>query len=308
MIDWNEMVVYCKVVETGSFVGAARALGLPKSTVSRKVAGLEERLGVRLLHRTTRVVRTTPVGHVYFERCARLVSDAEEADRLVTSAQERPTGLLRITTSSLVAERWLCAIVADYLSANPDVRVDLMITNRMVDLVDEGYDVALRAGILPDGDLVARRLQPGRTVLVASPAYLERRGVPRSIDDLSRHDCVIADSDSSRGVWSFGDLRLAVSGRLAVNDIRLARDAALAGLGIARLPSFLVGEDVLQGRLLRVLPQLPDTFGGLYAVYPSRRHLSTAVRSFVDFCIERFRAAPPWTEEDLAVPATDTQG
>lgn len=298
MIDWNEMVVFCKVVETGSFVGAARTLGLPKSTVSRKVARLEERLGVRLLHRTTRVVRTTPVGQAYYERCASLVADAEDAERVVTSAQERPTGLLRITTSTLIGERWLGSLVTEYLRANPDVRIDLLLTNRMVDIVDEGYDLAFRAGVLPDADLIARRLQRGRTVLVASPDYLAARGTPDSLDDLSDHDCIIVGNDSKRGVWAFADTRVAVSGRLAVNDIRMARDAALAGLGIARMPSFLVAEDLSSGHLTRVLPQVPDNFGGLYAVYPSRRHLSTAVRSFVDFVVDRFADDPPWNDDD----------
>lgn len=298
MIDWNEMVVFCKVVEAGSFVGAARNLGLPKSTVSRKVARLEDRLGVRLLHRTTRVVRTTPVGQAYYERCASLVADAEDAERVVTSAQERPTGLLRITTSTLIGERWLGSLVTEYLRANPDVRIDLLLTNRMVDIVDEGYDLAFRAGVLPDADLIARRLQRGRTVLVASPDYLAARGTPDSLDDLSDHDCIIVGNDSKRGVWAFADMRVAVSGRLAVNDIRMARDAALAGLGIARMPSFLVAEDLGSGRLARVLPQIPDNFGGLYAVYPSRRHLSTAVRSFVDFVVDRFADDPPWHDDD----------
>ncbi len=300
MVDWNEMVVYCKVVEAGSFVGAARTLGLPKSTVSRKVARLEDRLGVRLLHRTTRVVRTTPVGQAYYERCASLVADAEDAERLVTSAQEHPTGLLRITTSTLIGERWLGNLVTEYLTANPDVRIDMLLTNRMVDIVDEGYDLAFRAGVLPDADLIARRLQRGRTYLVASPGYLQRRGTPKSMDDLADHDCIIVGPDSNRGVWAFADTRLAVSGRLAVNDIRLARDAVIAGLGIARMPSFLVADDVSEGRLLRVLPDIPDNFGGLYAVYPSRRHLSTAVRSFVDFVVERFRESPPWAEDEDA--------
>lgn len=303
MVDWNEMVVYCRVVEAGSFVGAARVLGLPKSTVSRKVARLEDRLGVRLLHRTTRVVRTTPVGQAYYERCMSLVNDAEEAERLVTSAQERPSGLLRVTTSTIIGERWLGGIVTDYLHENPDVRIDLLLTNRMVDLVDEGYDLAFRAGVLPDADLIARRLQKGRTVLVASPAYLARRGEPRRPEDLEQHDCVVVGADSGRGVWSFGDLRLAVTGRIAINDVRLAREAALAGLGIARMPSFLINEDIAAGRLKRVLPSLPDNFGGLYAVYPSRRHLSTAVRSFVDFVIDRFTDSPPWHEDD-ADPAS----
>ncbi len=298
MIDWNEMVVYCKVVEAGSFVGAARNLGLPKSTVSRKVARLEDRLGVRLLHRTTRVVRTTPVGQAYYERCASLVADAEDAERVVTSAQERPTGLLRITTSSLIGERWLGSLVTEYLSSNPDVRIDLLMTNRMVDIVDEGYDLAFRAGVLPDADLIARRLQRGRTVLVASPDYVAARGAPASLDDLASHDCIIVGNDSKRGVWALADTRVAVSGRLAVNDIRMAHDAALAGLGIARVPSFLVAEDIGAGRLVRVLPQIPDNFGGLYAVYPSRRHLSTAVRSFVDFVVDRFAESPPWNDDD----------
>lgn len=298
MVDWNEMVVFVRVVEEGSFVGAARALGLPKSTISRKVARLEDRLGVRLLHRTTRVVRTTAVGQAYFERCAALVSDAAEAEHLVTSRQERPSGMLRVTASVLFGQRCLSPVVTAFLAAHPEVTVELLLVNRFVDLVDEGFDLAIRAGTLTEADLVARRLGPVYMVLVASPAYLARRKAPVVPADLAAHDCIVVGNEPRTSTWPLGGDRVAVKGPLTVNDLEVARDAALAGLGIARVPSFLVGAELGDGRLVRVLASVPHDNTGIFAVYPTRKHLSTAVRSFVDFTVQAFAEDPPWLLPD----------
>lgn len=298
MLDWNEMVVYVKVVEEGSFVGAARSLGLPKSTISRKVARLEDRLGVRLLHRTTRVVRTTAVGQAYYERCAALVAEAADAERLVTSRQEKPSGTLKITVSVLFGQRHLAPVVTSFMQAHPDVNVELLLVNRFVDLVDEGYDLAIRAGTLTEADLVARRLGPVYMVLVASPAYLASRREPASPADLARHECIVVSNETRSLAWPLGGDRVAVKGRLAVNDLEIARDAALAGLGIARVPSFLVGDELADGRLVRVLPQIAHDNTGIYAVYPTRKHLSAAVRAFVDHAVQAFAENPPWLLPD----------
>lgn len=298
MVDWNEMVVFVRVVEEGSFVGAARVLGVPKSTISRRIAALEDRLGARLLHRTTRVVRATAVGQAFFERCASLVAEAVEAERLVTSALEAPRGRMRLTTSVLFGHRWLSPVVTEFLQAHPEVDIDLVLVNRFVELVDEGFDLAIRAGMLGPGEVVARRLGPVHLAMVASPELLRRTGPLTELEDLKRVPCIIVGADGPNMAWTLGGQRIAVNGPLRVNDMQIARDAAVAGLGVAMVPSFLVAEDIDQGRLVRILPELKRENSGVYAIFPTRRHVSPAVRAFVDLCIERFAGRPPWLTAD----------
>jgi len=298
VIDWNEMVVFVRVVEEGSFVGAARALGVPKSTVSRRIAALEDRLGARLLHRTTRVVRATAVGQSYFERCASLVAEAAEAERLVTSAQEVPRGRMRLTTSVLFGHRWLSPLVSEFLQQHPEVEIDLVLANRFVELVDEGFDLAIRAGTLGNTEIVARKLGPVYMTMVASPDFLRQQSIPTRAEELSTLPCILVGVDNSGATWQIGGRRVSVSGPLRVNDMQLARDAAVAGIGVAKVPSFLVGDDLDAGRLVRVLPELRRENTGVYAVYPTRRHVSPSVRAFVELCLERFAGRPPWLLAD----------
>lgn len=302
MLDWNEMVVYVKVVERGSFVGAAADLGIPKSTVSRRVAALEKRLGARLLHRTTRVVRTTPVGQSYFERCAPLIAAAAEAESLVTSAQQAPQGRLRLTTSVLFGQRWLTPVIVEYMQRYPRVEVDLVLLNRLVDLVDEGFDLAIRAGTMGEGMEVARRLGPMAMALVAAPALMKDLPAPREPADLAQLPCIQVGQDDRAGVWALDGHRVAVRGRVRVNDMTVARDLAVAGLGLALVPSFLVGEDLAAGRLVRLLPGVRRDHTALYAVYPSRRFVAPTVRAFVDLCQARFGERAPWLLPDDPEP------
>src|SRR5689334_174794 len=181
-MDLNDIVVFTKVVETKSFTGAADALGLPKSTVSRKLAQLEERLGVRLVQRTTRKLALTEIGEAYYERCARIVADIGEAEKLVTDMQATPRGRLRVTSTVDFSTRYLGGIVADFIAQHPDINVELEATDRLVDLIDESYDVAVRFGPMPESTLIARRLAGVSLVLCAAPAYLERRGTPKTIE------------------------------------------------------------------------------------------------------------------------------
>lgn len=286
MVDWNELVIFVKVVQEGSFIQASRALGVPRSTVSRKVASLEDRLGVRLLQRTTRSVTPTDEGRAYFARLSPLIREADEASRAVGDRQDRPVGRLRVTAPNVLAHHFLGPILAEYLRAWPDVRIELLLTDRIVNLVEEGYDLAIRAGRLQDSNLIARRLGETRVEVVASPAYLERRGTPATLADLEEHDCIIVGEGNGPHHWSFESesdtVQVDIDGPLVVNALELARHAALEGLGLARLPAFLVAKDLVQGRLIRVLKDDEPASGGVYAVYPSRRHLSATVRTFVD--------------------------
>jgi DNA-binding transcriptional LysR family regulator len=294
-MDLNEMLVFARVVQARSFTAAAATLGMPKSTVSRKVSDLEERLQSRLLQRTTRKLSLTDVGRTYYEYCARIVGEIEDAERAVSTLQETPRGLLRVTAPINVA--FLGPIVSDYLKRYPEVRLDLFCTGRTVDLVEERFDLGIRGGALADSTLIARRLGRATWLLVATPGYLKRRGRPRSPDDLSKHDCLLfgAGPDSGGLRLENGDrsVQVALSPRLTVTDIDVVYAVATAGVGIAVLPAFRCVEDLRARRLTRVLADwnVPSTF--LHVVYPSTRHISPKVKSFIDHLHARM-TPPPW--------------
>jgi DNA-binding transcriptional LysR family regulator len=294
-MDLNEILVFTRVVQAGSFTAAAAVLGMPKSTVSRKVSDLEERLQSRLLQRTTRKLSLTDVGRTYYDYCARIVGEIEDAERAVSTLQETPRGLLRVTAPINVA--FLGPIVSDYLKRYPDVRLDMFCTGRTVDLVEERFDLAIRGGALADSTLIARRLGSAKWLLVATPGYLKRRGRPRSPDDLSKHDCLLFGSgpDTGRLRLENGDrsVQVALSPRLTVTDIDVVYAVATAGLGIAVLPAFRCVEDLRARRIVRVLADwnVPSTF--FHVVYPSTRHISPKVKTFIDHLHARM-TPPPW--------------
>lgn len=291
MMDLNELAIFAKVVEAGGFTAAADALGLPKSTVSRKVSQLESRLGVRLLQRTTRKVKPTELGAAYFERCARILAEAEEAERSVSQEQETPRGLLRVSAPVETGTAPLGALMAEYLELFPQVQLEMDLSNRMVDLVEEGYDIAIRAGNLPDSSLVARRLGTARFIVSASPAYLEQHGRPETPDDLKRHHCLLYGRGGQGFTFRFQGPNVLASvhlhGRFVANNHDVLRNAAQTGLGVAIMPNNLCIQAIRDGSLVSLLNgwNLPEH--GIYAVYPSPRHLTPKVRSFVDFLSER---------------------
>ena len=289
------MLVFARVVQAGSFTKAAAELGMPKSTVSRKVSELEERLGARLLQRTTRKLSLTDAGRTYFDYSARVVAEVEDAERAVSSLQAAPRGLLRVTAPTNF--RVLGAIVADYLKRYPDVRLELFCTGRRVDLVEERFDLGVRAGVLADSSLVARSLGTAGWVLAATPAYLRRRGRPKSPQELAEHDCLLfgAGPDATRVQLARGDesVELTIAPRLLVSDNDVLRDVTIAGMGIGLLPLFLGLEDLRAGRLERVLREWNAPATPVHVVYPSTRHVSPKVKSFVDFLQARM-TPPPW--------------
>jgi len=297
IFNLNDMAVFVKVVKAGSFTGAARLLGLPKSTVSRKIALLEESLGVRLLERTTRALKLTEIGAAYYERCARIVSDAEEATLEVTQSQATPRGKLRITAPTEFGSRYLGAAVAEYLQLYPQVQLEVVLSNRVFDLIDEGFDLAIRAGALPDSSLMARKLASESVYVCASPAYLEAHGRPQAPEELAAHEMILSPASPGGHLKLIGAKGTVVTvplrGRLKVNSLAMARDAALAGLGLVTLPEMLGWEDLRSGRLQVALQgwKLPGT--GIHAVYPSPRQLSTKVKTFIDFLQEKL-TPPPW--------------
>jgi DNA-binding transcriptional LysR family regulator len=292
----DDMLVFAEVVGAGGITAAAARLGLRKSTVSRRLAALEERLGTRLLERNTRRLRLTEAGREYHAHCARLVAEAREVNRALSESRHTPHGTLRVVTFSLLGEL-LAPVIAEFLLRHPQVRVEVSLAQAHVDLVAEEYDLALRTGPLLDSSLVARRLGNVRTGYYASPAYLSRRGTPRSPDELASHECVLVAEPGTDEVWFFSGPRGArtvpVSGRLQVPSVRAGHAAARAGLGLVRLPTVLVSDDVRAGVLLPVLETVTPPGLPIYAVYPSSRQLPPKVRVFLETLAQR-SAALPW--------------
>jgi DNA-binding transcriptional LysR family regulator len=305
-MDLNEIVVFAKVVETRSFTAAAAQLGLPKSTVSRKVAQLEERLGVRLLQRTTRKLSLTEIGQAYFERCQRIVSDIMVAEQMVTDMQSTPRGLLRVTAPVDLGAFALGALVTQFLTDFSDIHVELVLTDRVVDLVDEGVDLGIRFGPLAESTLIARKLTSVDMRLCASPSYLAKRGTPAHPDDLDVHDIVCFVPIPRLATWTLRgpdgqSVELTPSARLVSNNLMVIRDAVAAGGGITQLPEFVCG-DCNEG-IVQVLPEWTSAPAELYAVYPSTRNSSPKLRTFVEFLAARL-ATPPWRAQAASPEAT----
>ena len=285
-MDLNELVVFVHVVPAGSIRGAAEQLGMPKSTVSRKLIELEERLEARLLQRTTRKLGLTDVGRIYYDHGLRIVTEVENAERAVRSQHETPRGLLRVTAPLNLAP--LGPVISDYLARYPEVRLELSANARVVDLIEERFDVGIRAGRLEDSSLIARSLGVIEAQLVASSAYLKKRGRPRSPADLKRHDCLLFGSRATLALTRDGlTEELSLNPRLLVTDLDVLELALKADLGIAVLPAFLCEKAIRAGRLERVLPSWRPPATPVHVIYPSTRHLSPTVRSFIDHMQER---------------------
>jgi DNA-binding transcriptional LysR family regulator len=308
VIDLNEMAVFSQVVRQQSFTGAARALGLPKSTVSQRVARLEARLGARLLHRTTRRVLPTETGVAYYERCSRILAEAEQADAAVSEIHAALRGRVRLVAPHLFGYTFLPGVLGEFLRAHPEVELDVRLADRHVDLVAEGYDLGVRVGAVSDAALVVRQLGSADHVLCAGPRYLRERGLPRTPRDLATHDFVRYGGMPVPGSrWRFERAgvveQVSVRGRLTVGSVVLARQAALDGLGIASLPQFACSEDLLARRLLPVLEGWVGLRVPIRLVYPSRRHLPARVRALADLLVERCSALPAWTGAPTRKPA-----
>lgn len=288
--DLNEVLVFTRVVADNSFSGAARSLGMPKSTVSRRVADLEERLGVRLLQRTTRTLRLTDAGAEYYDRASRVVEELAEAERLVRGRQQAPQGTLRITAPNDLGLGLVRGLIADFLVEHPDVDVSLQLTQRFVDLVDEGVDLAVRAGSLPDSTLVARKLSRGYARVYASPDYVDRNGAPASMAELANHPTVLLGSELIQ-TWKLfrgsKPVEVRVRGRMAVDDFSAVKQGTIDGVGVALLPEFHAEPDVAAERLVPVLPEFHTAETGVYIVYPSARYLPAKARAFIEFALQR---------------------
>ena len=286
----DDALIFTRVVECHSFTSAALTLGMQKSTVSRRLAQLEERLGVRLLNRTTRKLRLTEVGQAYYERCRQIMQEFAEAEQAIMQLQSEPTGLLRISSPIEFGQLFLGGVVGDFMRRYPAIQVEVELTTRVVDPVEEGMDIVIHRGRLQDSSLVARPMMHSPRQLFASPAYLAEHGIPQKPEDLLHHRCIHTLMDDGRK-WHFLEpaVSVAVNPVLTINNITFAREAALAGTGIINVPAFIAEPHVEEGTLCRVLEHtvLPAT--ELYALYPSRRFQAMKVKAFIDYVIEQLQ-------------------
>jgi len=307
MEDLQRMVIFARVVEDRSFSGAARRLGLSKSVVSKRVAQLERSVGVRLLNRTTRALSVTEAGAIFYDHCARIAEELEAAKLAVGRLNTVPRGLLRLTVPVAFGRLHVAPALPHFLARHPEVKIDMATTDRFVDLAEEGYDLAIRIADQPAPSLVARRLAPVHRRLVATPEYFARNGVPATPLDLERHNCLTYTYFNPQDPWRLrgpeGELSVRATGNLRVNDDDALAAAVLQGLGVALLPTFIIGPELQSGRLQAALSEYVPVERHIYAVYLANRHLSAKVRAFIDFVLERFGPEPYWDRGAPGDPA-----
>jgi DNA-binding transcriptional LysR family regulator len=294
----DAMRAFARVVTTGSYAEAARKLGVTRSAVSKAVTELERHLGARLLDRTTRRVTPTEAGRAYYERVSAILADVAETEASVARLHDEPKGLLKINAPMSFGTLYLSSAIADFMVAYPDLRIEAIMNDRFIDPLEEGVDVTVRIGVLTDSSLIARKIAPARRVLVASPIYLKRQGVPRSPAELVGHRTLNFGHASGPHRWQLQHgtkvEAVPVDAALCSNNGDVLRAAAIHGNGITMLPTFLVGPDIAAGRLSIVLPDFPPVGLGIFALYAPNRFLAAKTRVFVDFLSARFGDKPEW--------------
>ncbi|MGD9512093.1 MAG: LysR family transcriptional regulator [Geminicoccaceae bacterium] len=295
------MEAFAAVVETGGFQSAARQLGVSRALISKRVAGLEQAMGVQLLRRTTRKLSVTGPGEDFYERCRRILAEFHEAAGELAVLQQEPSGVLKVNGPMSFGQLHLAAAMVEFMCDHPKIRMQLALTDRFVDVVEEGYDVVLRIGAMRDSSLIARRLCPIRRVLCASPEYLRAAGVPETPAEVGRHRLLQYGWPTVGQRWQLvgpdGESALDVTATFCVNNGDVLKAAARAGLGIALLPTFLCGDELRSGALARVLPHHEGRPIALHALWPESRLMPSRLRRFIDFLAERFgEGKPPWDD------------
>ena len=286
------VAVFVGVINAGSFTAAAHALGHSTSYVSKVITRLENRLGSRLLNRTTRTISLTDAGRAYYERCSQIVIDAENAERSINQLQDTPRGLLRINAPGSFGSRHLHDVLAQFMHRFPEVKLEVEFNDRLIDVVAEGFDVVIRVGEIKDSNLVARKFTSSKAVVVASPDYLERKGSPEKAEDLLQHDCISYSLLPAPNQWDFykNGVRstVTVSPRVMCNSSAIEVSMAVQGIGVTRVPLFTCEQEVKSGELQTVMNNYDELLFDVYAVYPHRQYLTAKVRAFVDFLVEAF--------------------
>lgn len=302
------MRLFNKVAETGSFSAAGRAMGLAPSSVSRQISALEEGLHTRLFNRTTRKLHLTEAGEIYYSHTERILSEIEEANAAVSQLQEEPRGTLRLNIPVVFGRRYIATSLPEFLERHPDVEVELQVTDHYVDLIEQGADLAIRVGGLTNTSFIARKLIGIERLMVASPSYLERHGVPTKPEDLRDHNCLRYRVHPGESHWELVNKKsgkatdINVTGNLVSNNVEAINAAMLNGGGIALLPSWVVGKDIQRGDATVILPEYhakpTDADTAVYAVYPYTRNVSAKVRAYIDFIAEKFKTEPDFRKED----------
>lgn len=294
----NSMTIFVAVVDAESFTAAAEKIALSRAQVSKSVKQLESHLGARLLNRTTRRLSLTETGRVYYERCKSILHDIEEIENIAGEQTGKVHGRLNISAPTSFGILHLKQAIPEYLKRYPQVQISLSLSDRFIDVVAEGFDVVLRIAELEDSSLIARKIAPCQRVFCASPDYLEQNGMPETPQALSTHQCLTYSNELKPDDWILhgpdGSKTIKVSGPLCSDNGDILSAAAVNGLGIALLPTFIIGEELRQGRLKQILPDYCPPEISIYAVFPSRRYLSAKVRTFVDFLSTYFDEKPDW--------------
>ncbi|WP_306119173.1 MULTISPECIES: LysR family transcriptional regulator [unclassified Roseitalea] len=303
MSNFGDLEIFARVVAAGSMSAAGRELGLSPAVVSKRLRRLEDRLGTRLLQRTTRQIALTEAGQGFYERVVAILAGVEEAEAFVSRRSAHARGTLKISAPTSFGRMHIAPHLAPFMNANEDLSVNLLLSDDLVDIVGEGFDVAIRIAELADSSLVARKLAPVRRVLCAAPDYLDRHGTPRTLEELERHNCLTHQtSDTWRLEGPDGAIGFRPRGNLATNSSEVVREAVLSGLGIALRSTWDVGGDLAAGRLVQVLPDFEGSTNiGIYAIYPSRQFLPVKVRLFIDHFAELFGSVPYWERGAPAV-------
>ena len=295
--------VFAKVAATGSFSAGGRAIGMSQTMVTKHIAALEARLGVKLFHRSTRRLSITEAGRNYLETSERILAEIDSADAAVSADRVQPRGLLRLNAPVAFGARQIAPLLAEFAQRHPLVTIELGLNDRLIDLAEEDWDLAIRIGSLDNSSLIARRIAPCRTIICAAPSYLTARGTPRTISSLKDHNCLGYTLSRLTGVdrWVFGarkEISIPVTGNLHANNGDALRAAGIAGQGLIYQPTFIVADDLHAGTLVALnLDQPTVEFGGIYSVFLPDRHPAAKVRAFIDFLVERFEPTPPWDEE-----------
>ena len=291
MLDLNDVALFVQVVRAGSFAAAARRLGIPANTASRRIQQLEQQVGLRLMQRSTRKLTLTDAGATFYARCADQVEALAEAAQELSEGTQEPSGRVRVAATADFFNVFRMELIAEFLADHPKVRLEFVLSDARADLIEEGIDVAIRSGKVLEPTLVARRIGTGRATLVASPAYLAAHGMPESVEALASHDCVTLPQPSGHAVWRLdgpgGEVEVQVAGRFSANTAHALLKAALAGLGIALLPAPVTAPHVRAGELIEILPEHGVNGRDAYLVYLSRRQLPRAVSAFIEFMVAK---------------------
>ena len=292
MSDWSGVSEFVAVAETESFTAAGKRLGISTAQVSRQISALEERLSAKLFYRTTRKVSVTEVGGIYYQHCRQVMDGLADAERAITNLQSTPKGKLKITAPITYGERSVAPLVNDFVTQYPELEVQLVLSNQQIDLIDEGFDLAIRLGQLGDSTMIGKRLATRKQYVCAAPEYLSAFGAPHTLSELDRHNCLSGTLD----YWRFqekGKARnIRVKGNFSCNSGPVLVDAALKGMGIVQLPDYYVQEHINQGQLIELLPNYREPDDAVWALYPQNRHLSPKVRMLVDYLAKKLALNP----------------